>query len=82
MKHRAPHPLPVTTGWSGGERPTVWCGRCRASYEIDDEWVDRYLKMKRKRLLAQVGRYGLTLEGAAEIYADYERRLRITSVKP
>jgi hypothetical protein len=58
--------------------PTTWCGYCKDEFEVDDEWIDRYLESKRSRLLSQVGRpypYGLTREQAADILADYVKQL-------
>lgn len=80
MRHTAPgHPLPISNGFSGGDgtKPTTWCGYCKGEFEVDDDWINRYLEMKRKRLLYQVGpgRYGLTKEEAADILAEYVKRL-------
>jgi hypothetical protein len=84
VKHDARHPLPISNGWSGGTRdgqelhPTTWCGRCKGNFEVDDDWIDRYLEMKRGRLLYQTQQprpYGLTTEEASDILAGYERQL-------
>lgn len=49
------HKLPISTGYGGGtvngvQQPTtVYCGRCRASVPVDQEWFDRWAASYRRR---------------------------------
>lgn len=48
--HTADHGLPTSNGWSSGkDGTTVWCGRCKDSFAIDDDWVERYAVVVQKR---------------------------------
>lgn len=53
MKHTAAHPLPICRSYNersdlnsdGGSiprMPTTYCGRCGGSFDVDQDWVDRY----------------------------------------
>ena len=73
MNHLASHPLPTTTGWSGGEfrneegewierMPEVYCGRCKGTFKIDQNWVDRYLaKRYNDYMVKKLSKLGFTV---------------------
>ena len=37
-------PVPIGNGWSthNDELPTVYCNRCRDTFPIDADWIDRH----------------------------------------
>jgi len=54
-KHVASHPLPLSAGYGANySRPdrgdieiSVYCGRCKGSFAVDQEWVDRALERRK-----------------------------------
>lgn len=81
MKHNnSRHSLPTSNGFSGGSNGiTVWCGRCKDSFEPDEDWAIRYIEMIQRDVGKKVlvgGYYGLTQEKAEDIVNGYEDQFR------
>jgi hypothetical protein len=80
MKHTGKrHQLSISGGWSGyggADGPLaieVWCGYCKAIFEADQEWAERYLAASERRLrrrLDQPGLYGISQAQFDLIMAD------------
>jgi hypothetical protein len=56
VQHEAKHPLPHSQGHSArgvgadGWHYQVRCRRCDGTYDIDAEWVSRYIAAERRKL--------------------------------
>lgn len=62
MKHLEKHPLPISRGYSGvrnaegWERITVHCGKCKDSFDIDADWIDRWVAFELREVERQRGK--------------------------
>lgn len=62
MKHEAKHSLPVSRGYGmtsvGGHIQTidVRCGLCKGSFDIDVDWVDRWVAFELREVERQRGK--------------------------
>lgn len=62
MKHEAKHLLPISTGYGQqgvGDRAqsiAVYCGRCDNRFDIDADWVDRWVAFELREVERQRGK--------------------------